>query len=314
MSHFAVQKILKTEIDNFQRTDMQKGVVLQRLREQGCRMTRQRQILLDVILKEECACCKEIYYKASSIDPGIGAATVYRMVNLLEEIGAIDRKNMYRISCCAQCGSCSEVEHEKKTHESYGEFCENEISYHEIIECITCALDAKDPYTAGHSKRVSDMALRVCEFMGMKAEDREKIHIAAHLHDIGKIGVPDAILNKEGRLTQEEFESIKKHPVIGAEILGKSKKLSELSEIVLMHHERYDGKGYPTGKAGTEIPIGARIIAICDSIDAITSNRCYRKAHDFAYCYEEIKKNLGKMYDPIVGKYVLDHWEEVTLV
>ena len=196
------------------------------------------------------------------------------------------------------------------------EFCENEmeIDYHDIIECITCALDARDPYTAGHSKRVSDMTLKVCQLIGLNKEDILKIHIAAHLHDIGKIGVPDAILNKEGKLTAEEFEYIKKHPSIGAQILGKSYKLSELSDIVLMHHERYDGKGYPLKKSGVEIPIGSRIIAICDSIDAITSNRCYRKAHDFDYCYKEIEKNLGKMYDPIVGRYVLDNWDEIISV
>ena len=170
------------------------------------------------------------------------------------------------------------------------EYCVRDIDYHEIIECITCALDAKDPYTAGHSLRVSDMTLKVCRLMGLGADDREKIHIAAHLHDIGKIGVPDAVLNKEGRLTDEEFETIRKHPEVGAEILGKSHTLRELSDIVMMHHERYDGKGYPTGKAGVEIPVGARIIAICDSIDAMTSDRCYRKAHDFAYCYQEIEK------------------------
>lgn len=194
------------------------------------------------------------------------------------------------------------------------EFCENEIDYHEIIDCITCALDARDPYTAGHSERVSDMTLKVCQLIGLKKDDISKIHIAAHLHDIGKIGVPDAILNKEGRLTDEEFGYIKKHPAIGSEILSKSNKLSELSDIVLMHHERYDGKGYPLGRKGVEIPIGARIISICDSIDAITSNRCYRKAHDFQYCYDEIEKNLGKMYDPIVGRYVLDNWEEIISV
>lgn len=108
--------------------------------------------------------------------------------------------------------------------------------------------------------------------------------------------------------------TIKKHPIIGAEILGKSHKLRELSDIVLMHHEHFDGKGYPIGKAGADIPIGARIIEICDSIDAITSNRCYRKAHNFDYCYEEIEKNLGKMYDPIVGIDVLDNWDEITSV
>lgn len=194
------------------------------------------------------------------------------------------------------------------------EYCSDEINYHEIIECIACALDAKDPYTAGHSQRVSDMALKVCQLMELKERDIEKIHIAAHLHDIGKIGVPDAVLNKAGKLTDEEWQYMRRHPAIGAEILGKSYKLSELSDIVLMHHERYDGKGYPCGKAGAEIPIGARIIAICDSIDAITSNRCYRKAHDFDYCYHEIEKNLGIMYDPIIGKYVLEHWDEIIAV
>lgn len=193
-------------------------------------------------------------------------------------------------------------------------YCNQTVDYHDIIECIACALDAKDPYTAGHSERVSDMALKVCELIGLKKEDVEKIHIAAHLHDIGKIGVPDAVLNKEGKLTQEEWLAIRRHPEIGAEILSKSHHLKELKEIVLCHHERYDGKGYPLGLAGEKIPVGARIIAICDSIDAMTSNRCYRKAHDFAFCYGEIEKNLGTMYDPVIGRYVLEHWEEVISV
>lgn len=191
-------------------------------------------------------------------------------------------------------------------------YCSNEINYHEIIECIACALDAKDPYTGGHSQRVSDMAMKVAQLLGLKEADVEKVHIAAHLHDIGKIGVPDAVLKKEGKLDDEEWAAMRRHPEIGAEILSKSSALRELSDIVLMHHERYDGKGYPTGTAGVDIPVGARIIAICDSIDAMTSNRCYRKAHDFEYCYGEIESNLGKMYDPIIGKYVLDNWEEVT--
>lgn len=193
-------------------------------------------------------------------------------------------------------------------------YCNQIVDYHDIIECIACALDAKDPYTAGHSERVSDMALKVCELIGLKKEDVEKIHIAAHLHDIGKIGVPDAVLNKEGKLMQEEWLAIRRHPEIGAEILSKSHHLKELKEIVLCHHERYDGKGYPLGLAGEKIPVGARIIAICDSIDAMTSNRCYRKAHDFAFCYGEIEKNLGTMYDPVIGRYVLEHWEEVISV
>lgn len=196
------------------------------------------------------------------------------------------------------------------------EECEvcKELDYHEIIDCIMSALDARDAYTAGHSQRVSDMALEICSLIGLKEKDTQKIHIAAHLHDIGKIAIPDAVLFKESRLNDEEWEQIKKHPQIGAEILSKSHYLDELKEIVLHHHERYDGKGYPEGLKGVEIPMGARIVAICDSIDAMTSNRCYRKAHTLEYCYHEIENNLGKMYDPILGQYVLDNWERVTKI
>lgn len=186
------------------------------------------------------------------------------------------------------------------------------IDYHEIIECIVSALDAKDPYTAGHSKRVSDMALRVCEVMNLNKDETEEIHIAAHLHDIGKIGVPDAVLNKNNKLTPKEWEAMKKHSKIGADILSKSHQLNELKEIVLYHHERFDGGGYPEGLKSNKIPIGARIIAICDSIDAMTSTRSYRKAHTFAYCYKEIEKNLGKMYDPFIGACVLKHWNWIV--
>jgi putative nucleotidyltransferase with HDIG domain len=187
----------------------------------------------------------------------------------------------------------------------------NIIDYHEIIECIACALDAKDPYTAGHSQRVSDMTLRVCRLIELNENQIEQIHIAAHLHDIGKIGVPDKILNKPGKLNDEEWESIKKHPHIGAEILSKSAHLNELKNIVLYHHERFDGRGYPSGLTGEKIPLGSRIIAICDSIDAMTSTRSYRKEHTFEYCYKEIQKNLGIMYDPVIGEDVLKHWKEI---
>lgn len=170
------------------------------------------------------------------------------------------------------------------------ELCNQIIDYHEIIECIVGALDAKDPYTAGHSQRVSDMALKVCELMSLEKSETEKIHIAAHLHDIGKIGVPDRVLNKTTRLNDEEWEAMKKHPKIGADILSKSIHLSELKYIVLCHHERFDGKGYPLGLKGDNIPFGARIIAVCDSIDAMTSDRSYRKAYSFDYCYKEIEK------------------------
>lgn len=194
------------------------------------------------------------------------------------------------------------------------ELCSGSVDYHEIIECIVSALDAKDPYTAGHSQRVSDMALALSEFLGLDKKEIEKIHIAAHLHDIGKIGIPDCVLNKPEKLSEEEWAAMKRHPGIGADILSKSRHLKELKDIVLYHHERFDGKGYPEGLKGEEIPLGARIIAICDSIDAMTSDRGYRSAYSLDHCYEEIKKNLGQMYDPDIGTLALQHWSEVTAV
>ena len=191
------------------------------------------------------------------------------------------------------------------------EYCYDEINYHEIIDCITFALDTRDPYTGGHSQRVSDMALEVCKLLKLNQNDTEKIHIAAHLHDIGKIGIPDSILLKQGKLDDSEWQIMKNHPEIGANILKKSAYLTELAEIFLFHHERFDGKGYPLGKSGNDIPLGARIIAICDSIDAMTSNRCYRKSLSFEDCYNQIKINLGKMYDPEIGKIVLDNWKNI---
>lgn len=133
------------------------------------------------------------------------------------------------------------------------------LEYHEIIECIMAALDAKIPYTAGHSKRVSDMAEILCGLLGLN----RMMHIVAHLHDIGKIGIDDAILNKEGKLDEQEWEMMKTYPQIGANILDKSHLLAPFSKIVLHHHERY-------GLNGKEIPLGLRIIALCDSIDTMT--------------------------------------------
>lgn len=137
------------------------------------------------------------------------------------------------------------------------------LEYHEIIECIMVALDAKIPYTAEHSKRVSDMAEILCGLLGLNSSETRMIHIAAHLHDVGKMGIDDAILNKEGKLGEQEWKMMKTHPQIDANILDKSHLLAPFSKIVLHHHERY-------GLNGKEIPLGSRIIALCDSIDTMT--------------------------------------------
>ena len=185
-------------------------------------------------------------------------------------------------------------------------------NYHELIDCISSALDARDTYTAGHSKRVSDMARFLAKIMGFSQDDIECIHIAAHLHDIGKIGIADSVLLKDGKLTDGEFLQIQKHPQIGADILRCSSSLSPLANIILHHHERFDGKGYPSRLKNYEIPLGSRIIAICDSVDAMMSDRSYRKACTAECCKEEIRKNEGTMYDPLIAEIFLDHWNTVT--
>lgn len=192
--------------------------------------------------------------------------------------------------------------------------CDCEITHenHELVECITSALDARDPYTGDHSRRVSDMACFLCRKMQMTESEVQEIHIAGHLHDIGKIGVPDRVLLKEGRLDDEEWQLMKKHPQIGAEIMSKSEQFTRIAAILLHHHERWDGRGYPFGAKGEEIPVGARVIAICDSIDAMASKRSYRNALPMETVREEIQKNIGIMYDPEIAKLALENWDELT--
>lgn len=182
----------------------------------------------------------------------------------------------------------------------------------DLISCLITVEEAKDSYTAHHSDRVKAFSEQIARLLGLSEASVSLITHAAHLHDIGKMGISDSVLGKPGKLTDDEFSIIKQHPVIGAKILMQSNYTHELVQIVLHHHERFDGRGYPEGLKGEEIPIGARIIAIADSIDAMTSKRVYRDALSLEYCRNEIEKNLGVMYDPAIGKVVLDHWNEVA--
>lgn len=176
--------------------------------------------------------------------------------------------------------------------------------YHDIIESLVTALEAKDFYTRGHSERVAFMTHELGKRLGIKGSELENVHMAAHLHDIGKIGVPDRVLNKRAKLVPHEWEYIKMHPQIGFDILSKSNKLKHISKMVLHHHERWDGKGYPYGLSKTDIPLGSRIIAVCDCIDAMTSTRPYRKAMTFEQCMKELSINKGVMFDPHIIDYI----------
>jgi HD-GYP domain-containing protein (c-di-GMP phosphodiesterase class II) len=189
------------------------------------------------------------------------------------------------------------------------ELPENFEVYHDIIKCLVGALEAKDLYTRGHSNRVGDMAYELAKHIGIKGEELNTIHIAGHLHDIGKIGVPDKILNKKGKLSESEWKAIKRHPEIGSNILNCSSKLKVISKLVLHHHERWDGKGYPWGLKGKDIPLGSRIIALCDSIDAMTSQRPYRKPIPWEICKMEIRNNKGVQFDPFLVEAMEGLWE-----
>lgn len=183
--------------------------------------------------------------------------------------------------------------------------------FHDLILCIISALEARDPYTSHHSSRVAEMTETICEFIGLDEDEKEIYHIAAHLHDIGKIGIRDNVLLKEGKLNDEEWKIMKSHSEQGYNILMNAKSFEVVADVVRSHHERYDGKGYPDGLKGEDIPLGARIIAIADSIDAMISDRPYRKGMDTNVCKEQIEKNIGVMYDPSIAKKVIEHWDEV---
>ena len=183
-------------------------------------------------------------------------------------------------------------------------------AFHEVIDCLVTALEAKDAYTSGHSSKVAEMAYDIAKAMGLKGVALEDVHLAAHLHDIGKLSIPENILNKKGKLLPHELANIQRHSEIGYSILMKSKGLRNIAKIVLCHHERWDGKGYPLNLKEEKIPLGARIIAVADTIDAMTSHRPYRQALTWEECKKEILLNKGLQFDPVVVETAVKLWDK----
>lgn len=172
------------------------------------------------------------------------------------------------------------------------------------------AIDAKDAYTQGHSARVAEYSRRIAAICGKSEKECNEVYYAALLHDVGKIGIPDEIINKEGKLSQEEFDVIKSHPAIGAQILSQISDYSYLSTAARYHHERFEGNGYPDGLEGDSIPELARIISVADAYDAMTSNRSYRRALPQEAVREELERCSGTQFDPLFAHIMLQLIEQ----
>jgi len=182
-----------------------------------------------------------------------------------------------------------------------------EKTHFETIMAFSEALEARDQYTAGHSRRVMEYSKSIGQCMKLDKQDIEELKRSALLHDIGKIGIPDVILKKEAKLTEEEYAVIKSHSETGAAILKYIKSFKHLVSAVYHHHERFDGEGYPDGVKGTAIPLHARIIAIADTFDAMTSSRSYRKkALSYRTALSELERSKGIQFDPEITDIFLE--------
>ena len=178
------------------------------------------------------------------------------------------------------------------------------------LKALTSSIDAKDKYTRGHSERVAFIsrwvAERFAENEPLEEDLINKIYLAGLLHDIGKIGIDESVLRKEGKLTESEFDYIRTHPSIGASILGAIKQMRDVVPGVLCHHERIDGKGYPQGLSGEQIPLTGKIVGLADSFDAMISKRTYREARTIEEALEEIRNGLGSQFDEKVATVFLN--------
>jgi len=201
-------------------------------------------------------------------------------------------------------------------HDNTARLIEQKNMFIGSLKAVSAALDAKDRYTQGHSERVAWLGAQLAEAIGLSDEQVERIRIAGLVHDVGKIGVPEVVLCKTGRLTDDEFEQIKKHPRIGYNILKDIPGMQDVLDGVLYHHEKWDGRGYPTKLAGENIPIYGRILAVADTFDAMSSTRSYRQAMPREKVLQEIRDCAGTQFDPaLTGPFVqLDFTEYDAMV
>ena len=186
----------------------------------------------------------------------------------------------------------------------------NERLSMQVVKTLAGAVDAKDKYTNGHSTRVAEYSREIARSAGYSEKQLDEIYMMGLLHDVGKIGVPDSVINKPTKLTEDEYDQIKQHPVMGYEILKNITEMPELGIAAKYHHERYDGKGYPEGLRGEEIPEAVRIISCADAYDAMSSRRSYHDVYAQEYIREEFRKGMGTQFDPKFARIMLEMIDE----
>lgn len=244
----------------------------------------------------------------------VESLAVYFVVSISGIFIGIGMLVLFFVNLIRTISQVRDLEHTRQQQELRKRRKQMETMSLQMIQTLVTTIEAKDEYTRGHSHRVAEYSVLIAKELGWKQKDIFHLYNAAHLHDIGNIGIPDAILNKPARLTDEEYAVIKEHTIIGAEILKNITLVKHVVEVARSHHECYDGTGYPDGLKGEEIPIQARIVAVADSYDAMRSRRIYRNTLKSEVIYEQFQKNRGVQFDPEITDTFLRLLDEGRLV
>lgn len=183
---------------------------------------------------------------------------------------------------------------------------------HSLIQSLVSALEARDAHTAEHSLRVAGMTGRLLKLMKLPADMARQVHSASYVHDIGKIALPDQLLHRTSRLTADGQQMLRDHVRVGAQILARCPSLEPLVPVVLHHHERWDGSGFPDGLTGEEIPLGARIVTVCDAVDAMLGRPSHKSTYTQQECRDQLQCASGASFDPGIVAVLLQHWDEIV--
>ena len=237
---------------------------------------------------------------------------VFQAINKQGEEKVFSNQDLERLSLTAVY-SAKTVESARLTSEVEDSKDELGATQEELIHILGDVSESRSRETGDHIQRVAEISYKLAQYYGLSEEEAQRIRLAAPMHDLGKVAIPDAILNKPGRFTDEEYEVMKSHAIKGEETLMKSKRdlLRFAATLAGSHHERWDGKGYPRGLKGEEIPLAGRICAVADVLDALSSPRCYKPAWPEEKVKEEFIKQRGAQFQPELIDVLVEHWDDV---